>query len=110
MNRVEINVPLRRTLCCGNTVKFVIFIKSHCLNFMTDSKNKIMVVERLCALGFQITNATKSEKTQSKTRNKLLLNVKSFLSLIVHNMKIYVSVFVKPCTIVLVVVLKIDYT
>jgi len=56
MNRVEINVPLRRALCCGNTVKFVIFVKSHCLNFMTEGKNNMeMVVERLCALGFQIT-------------------------------------------------------
>lgn len=56
MNRVEINIPLRLTLCCGNTVKFVIFVKSRCLNFMTDGKNNMeMVVERLRVLGFQIT-------------------------------------------------------
>ena len=42
-------------LCCGNTVNFVIFVKSLCLNFMTDSKNDIkMVVEGLYAWGFQI--------------------------------------------------------
>lgn len=60
--------------------------------------------------------ATKSEISQRKTINKLLLNVKSFLSLIIHNtVKIYVFVFVKLCTIVnalalVVVLLKIDYT
>jgi len=43
-------------LCCGNTVNFVMFVKSHCLNFMTDSKNYMkMVVECLCARAFQIT-------------------------------------------------------
>lgn len=37
--------------------------------------------------------------------------MKSFLSLIMHNtVKICVSVFVKPYTIVLVDMLKIDYT
>ena len=44
--------------------------------------------------------ASKSEKSQSKKRNKLLLNVKSFLFLITHTMKIYVFVFVKLYIIV----------
>jgi len=55
MDRVESNFPLRLGLCCGNTVNCVIFVKLRCLNFMTDSKNNVkMVVERLCALRFQI--------------------------------------------------------
>jgi hypothetical protein len=42
-------------LCCGNNVNFVIFVKSHCLNSMTDSKNYMkMVVNCLCAREFQI--------------------------------------------------------
>jgi len=28
-------------LCCGNTVNFVVFVKSHCLNSVTDSENNI---------------------------------------------------------------------
>jgi len=41
--------------CCGNAVNFVIFDKSLCLNFVTDSKKNIkIVVEHLCARGLQI--------------------------------------------------------
>jgi len=40
-------------LCCENAVNFVVFVKSHCLNFVTDCKNNIKIV--VCVHGgFQI--------------------------------------------------------